>query len=160
MTPKPTQHRFGRCSSRCGSDPIKLRDCAQNLAAMPQPNAQVLEVLLRQIANDREVNGVVSEALGVLSQADRCEPPRRCLSWHFPATLLERPLLLRSRTAFADPASSIRSVCCTLSVPQTGRQVLGADLNCSESRYWPTPLKCLQPEQDSNQRPRRSEQAA
>src|SRR5262249_15327757 len=56
-----------------GSDPIKLRDCAQNLAAMPQPNAQVLEVLLRQIANDREVNGV-SEALGVLSQADRCEP--------------------------------------------------------------------------------------
>jgi len=62
-----TQHRFGRCFSRCRSDPIKLRDRAPNLAAMPQQNAQVLEVLLRQIAQDRQVNGVISEALGVLA---------------------------------------------------------------------------------------------
>src|SRR5262249_30089374 len=61
---------------------------------------------------------------------------RRCLSWHFPGTLLERPLLLRSRTASAIrlTASSTRSVCRTLSVPQIGRHVLGATLNCSESR--------------------------
>ena len=41
---------------------------------MPKQNAEVLEVLLSQIADDREVDGVVGEALGVLSQADRCEP--------------------------------------------------------------------------------------
>jgi hypothetical protein len=66
------RHRFGRCFGRCRSDPIKLRDRAQNLAAMPQQNAHVLEVLLRQIAEGREVYGVISEALGVLTQADRC----------------------------------------------------------------------------------------
>ena len=41
---------------------------------MPEQNAEILEVLLRQIADDREVYGVVGEALGVLTQADRCEP--------------------------------------------------------------------------------------
>jgi hypothetical protein len=30
--------------------------------------------LVRQITDDREVNGVVGEALGVLTQADRCQP--------------------------------------------------------------------------------------
>ena len=67
-----TRHRFGRCFNRCRSDPIKLRDRAQNLAAMPKQNAEILEVLLRQIADDREVNAVVGEPLGVLTQADRC----------------------------------------------------------------------------------------
>ena len=62
---------FGRCFSRCRSAPIKLRDRAQNPAAVPQQNAEILEVLLRQIADDREVNAVISEALGVLTQADR-----------------------------------------------------------------------------------------
>src|SRR5262249_20332442 len=69
-----TRHRFGRCFNRCRSDPIKLRDRAQNLATMPEQNAEVLEVLLRQIADDREVNGVVGEPLGVLTQADRFKP--------------------------------------------------------------------------------------
>src|SRR5262245_56396563 len=41
---------------------------------MPQQDSELLEVLLRQIAKDREVNGVLGEALRVLSQADRCEP--------------------------------------------------------------------------------------
>src|SRR5262245_28300720 len=56
---KVTQHRFRRCFSRCRSDPIKLGDRAQNLAAMPKQNAEILEVLLRQIAEDRQINGVV-----------------------------------------------------------------------------------------------------
>jgi hypothetical protein len=51
---------------------FKCRDGAQHLAAMPQQDPELLEVLLRQIADDREVNGVLVEALGVLSQADRC----------------------------------------------------------------------------------------
>jgi len=67
-----TQSRFGRCFSRCRSDPIELRDRAQNPAAMPKQNAEILEVLFRQIADDREVNAVVGEPLGVLTQADRC----------------------------------------------------------------------------------------
>src|SRR5262249_3213339 len=41
---------------------------------MAERNAEVLEVLLGQIADDREVDGVISEALGVLAQADRCQP--------------------------------------------------------------------------------------
>src|SRR5262245_63752854 len=69
-----THHRPGRCFSRCRSDAIKLCDRAQNFAAVPQQNPEVLEVLLRQIADDREVDGIVGEPLGVLSQADRCEP--------------------------------------------------------------------------------------
>jgi len=31
---------------------------------------EILEVLLRQIADDREVDGVVGEALGLLTQSD------------------------------------------------------------------------------------------
>ena len=41
---------------------------------MPQQDSEVPEVLLCQIADDREVYGVLGEALGVLTQADRCEP--------------------------------------------------------------------------------------
>ena len=50
---------------------IGLSEYAQRLT-MPKQNAEVFEVLLRQIADDREVNGVVGEPLGVLTQADRC----------------------------------------------------------------------------------------
>jgi len=39
---------------------------------VPQQDAEFLEVLLRKIADDREVNGVLGEALGVLTQTDRC----------------------------------------------------------------------------------------
>src|SRR5262245_31196351 len=62
---------------------------------------------------------------------------RRCLSWHFLGTLLERPLLLRSRTAFADPVSSIWSV-----LPHAQRAAdwpasPWGNLNCSESSRQP-----------------------
>jgi hypothetical protein len=67
-----TQHLFVHCSSRCRSEPIELRDRAQNLAAMPKQDAEILEVLLRQITHDRQVNGVIGEPLRVLTQADRC----------------------------------------------------------------------------------------
>ena len=46
---------------------IELRDGAQHLAAMPQQDAEVFEVLLRQIAHHGEVNGVLGEALGVFT---------------------------------------------------------------------------------------------
>src|SRR5215470_18811076 len=71
--------RFVRCLNRCGSDPIEVRDRPQNFAAMPKQDTEVLEILLRQIADDREVNGVVREALGVLGQAELFEPVRDLL---------------------------------------------------------------------------------
>ena len=50
--------------------PLELRDRAQNPAAMPKQNAEILEVLLRQIADDREVNAVVGEPSGVIRAFD------------------------------------------------------------------------------------------
>jgi hypothetical protein len=51
---------------------------------MPQQNAEVLEVLLSQIADDGEVNGVVGEALGVFGQAELLEPVRNMLRRNLP----------------------------------------------------------------------------
>jgi hypothetical protein len=44
---------------------FKLRDGAQYLAAMTQ-DAEILEVLVRQVADNREVNAVLDEAPRVL----------------------------------------------------------------------------------------------
>ena len=74
-----TQHPFGGCFNRRRTDTIKLCDRAQNFAAMPQQNAELPEILLCQIADDREVDGVVGEALGVLSQAELFKPVRDLL---------------------------------------------------------------------------------
>jgi len=56
-----------------------ISDVSQNFAAMPQQNAEVFKILLCQIADDREVNGVLGEALGVLGQAELFEPARDLL---------------------------------------------------------------------------------
>jgi hypothetical protein len=66
------RRRFNRIFGWCKSGPLKFRDRAQNFTAMPQQDAKVFEVLLRQIADDREINGVLGEALRILFQADRC----------------------------------------------------------------------------------------
>ena len=70
---------------------------------MPQQNAELLEILLCQIADDREVNGVVGEALGVLGQAELFEPVR---------DLLHRdpsPRIRRGLTALLDEADGEHS---------------------------------------------------
>src|SRR5262249_10337787 len=74
-----TSRWSGRCLIRCRSDLIEVRDRPQNFAAMPQQNTEILEILLCQIADDREVNSVVREALGVLGQAELFEPVRDLL---------------------------------------------------------------------------------
>src|SRR5262249_42332371 len=48
------------------SSGIKLRDRTQHFAAMPKRNAKVLEVLLGQMSDNRELNGVVGERLVAL----------------------------------------------------------------------------------------------
>src|SRR5262249_10333683 len=68
------RRRFSCSFGWCESGPLKFRDGAQNLSTMPQQNAEILEVLLCQVAEDRKINGVIAEPLGVLTQADRCEP--------------------------------------------------------------------------------------
>src|SRR5262245_40329068 len=68
------RRRFSCSFGWCESGRLKFRDGAQHLAAMPQQNAEVLEVLLCQVAEDRKINGVIAEPLRVLTQADRCEP--------------------------------------------------------------------------------------
>ena len=41
---------------------------------MPQQHTEVFEVLFRQISQNREINGVLGEALGVFSHSERCQP--------------------------------------------------------------------------------------
>src|SRR6478672_4391532 len=72
------------------------RDRALNFAAMPQQNAEVLEILLCKIADDREVNGVVGEALGVFGQAELFEPVRDLLHRNL------SPRIYRGLTALLD----------------------------------------------------------
>ena len=54
------------------------------------------------------------------------------------ADLVRRQVAMIAATSVGPTLASIRSVCRTLSLPQKGRQVLGADLKCSESRrrFW------------------------
>jgi hypothetical protein len=59
--------RFGRWYCRFKPSPVlKRRDAAQDLAAMAQQNAEVHEILVCQVAEYREVNAVLGEALSVL----------------------------------------------------------------------------------------------
>ncbi len=62
---------------------------------MPKQHAEVLEILLCEIADDREVNGVVGEALGVFGQAELFEPLPNLL--HRNPTDLPRPNRLGTR---------------------------------------------------------------
>src|SRR5262249_5890601 len=57
-----------------GASPSSSAIARKILRRCPKRIPRSLEVLLRQIADDREVNGVVGEPLGVLTQANRCQP--------------------------------------------------------------------------------------
>ena len=61
-----------RLSERVAGLALQFGDRAQHLAAMPKRHAHILEILLGQIADDREVDGILAELLGVLAQAERC----------------------------------------------------------------------------------------
>src|SRR4029453_17187561 len=134
----------------CESGPLKFRDGAQHLAAMPQQNAEILEVLLCQVAEDRKINGVIAEPLGVLTQADRCEPlgnafhgtSRRpaggccahAASGHAaapPSSAMNSRRLRSSMGSSPEPAVPAYR---RLTMPRKHPHVLGVDLNCSESR--------------------------
>jgi hypothetical protein len=71
------RHRLGGPRLKlCGNGPLHAGDRAQHLATMSEEDAEILEILLRQIRNDREVNGILGKALGVLTQSKRSQPLR------------------------------------------------------------------------------------
>jgi hypothetical protein len=110
-----TNHRLADCLIERRSNLTELGDRAQNFAAVPQQNAEVLEVLLRQITEDREVNGVRGETLSVLFQADRCEPLGD--TSHGTSQTDRREIANNGQ-----PAALINL---TLALPKTSRQVAG-----------------------------------
>jgi hypothetical protein len=56
-------------------DPFKICDRAQKLAAMAERhNANLFEVLIREVTQDREIDIILGKALGVLRQAETFEP--------------------------------------------------------------------------------------
>ena len=63
---------------RC-SMAYKLLDSGQHFASMPKQNADLLEVLLRQVTEDRDINSILVKALGVLRKAKFLEPVRNLL---------------------------------------------------------------------------------
>ena len=56
----------GRC--------VEFADRPQELAAIAQDDAEILEVLVSQLAQDREVDPVLGKARGVLRHAEPVEP--------------------------------------------------------------------------------------
>jgi len=51
----------------------------EHLPPMPERNADLLEILIGKMAEDRDINVVISESLGVLSQAELRQPVRNRL---------------------------------------------------------------------------------
>src|SRR4029077_1049201 len=68
--------RFGHgLDLRCGrGSASKLTDCTQNLAAITKDNAEVFQVLICQVAQNRKINAVFSKASRVLGHAELFEP--------------------------------------------------------------------------------------
>jgi hypothetical protein len=65
------RHQLGPCLEFYGSGTLKFCDRAQHPAAVPKQDPEVLKVLLRQLTDNRGVNAILGEALGVLSETIR-----------------------------------------------------------------------------------------
>ena len=64
----------GGGSRRCWSRAGHLGDGSQHLSAVPEQNADVLQVLIGQMSEYREINSVLSKTLSVLGHAELFEP--------------------------------------------------------------------------------------
>jgi len=60
--------------SRVGDGAGKLRNRAQHLAPMTERDAEVLEILVRQIAESADLKVVLNKALRVLGHAELFQP--------------------------------------------------------------------------------------
>jgi len=72
--------RRGRCPSRNGDcrcallNGFEIGNRAQQLAAMAEQDAQLLQILIRQIGEDAEIDPVLAKRLRVLLQTDLAKP--------------------------------------------------------------------------------------
>ena len=64
---------------RCLDGTYKLRDRRQHLSSMAEQDADLLKVLVGQVAKDRDIDFVLGKALGVLGHAELIEPLRNLL---------------------------------------------------------------------------------
>ena len=70
-------------------DDLKIGNSAKHLSAMAEQDADVLKVLICQIAENRDIDPIFSKTLRVLGHAEFCEPVRnlrRCA--HLPPPIV------------------------------------------------------------------------
>jgi uncharacterized protein YqeY len=65
----------GICSRRRGWR-VEFADCSQELAAIAQDDAEILEVLVSQLAQDRQIDPILHKTLGIFGHSERFEPLR------------------------------------------------------------------------------------
>ena len=65
---------LGRICSRRRDWGVEFADCSQESAAISQDDAEILEVLVSQLVQDREVDPILGEARGILRHAEPIEP--------------------------------------------------------------------------------------
>lgn len=69
------RHRCSNVGCRCPlPDGFEIGNRTQQLAAMTEQDAQLLEILICQIRNDVKINSVIAKRLRVLLQTDLVEP--------------------------------------------------------------------------------------
>ena len=68
-----------RAAGVAGAAPASSRDRAQHFPPMPERDADLFEVLIGQIAEDRDIDVVLGKALRVLGHAELFEPVRNLL---------------------------------------------------------------------------------
>ena len=64
---------------RCLDGTHKLRNRRQHFSSMAEQDADLLKVLIGQVAEDRDINSVLGKTLGVLGHAEVFEPVRNLL---------------------------------------------------------------------------------
>ena len=68
------RHRLGWDCRRRKRDRGEFADRTQHLAAITEDDAKVFQILIRQVAKNREINAVFDKALGILGHAELLEP--------------------------------------------------------------------------------------
>jgi hypothetical protein len=58
---------------------VKLRDSREHFAPMPEQDADLLEVLVGQVMQDRGINSILGKALCVLPKIELLKPIRNLL---------------------------------------------------------------------------------
>jgi hypothetical protein len=70
------------CGFRSGAAaavPAKFSDRREHLPPMPEQDADLLKVLVSQVAEDRDVDPILGKTLGVLGHTELFEPIRNLL---------------------------------------------------------------------------------